>query len=264
MSVIRRVPFIEKVLSKMDSAEKANLKHIVNTAGENKNCSLLNLPEKGVHAVYFQLDKSIFRTGILIYTDDHLEENETQCVLICYHRFQDLELFNINVENKSYRKIYEHCTIEEFRRALEDSINKESVSVSTDKTVEFAKDVEIDGELRVNSDFRLHGDFIVGDETVQLFGKPLSLFPSADGYESAEIFNSHVHISVEIDTNITHTGADFVLHPYDVVPCLVPFLVMGNGEYVYSHAYLTENGKVHIVVPPGIELTDIKAVYKIL
>ena len=250
MSVIRRVPFIEKVLSKMDSTEKANLKHIVNTAGENKNCSLLNLPEKGVHAVYFQLDKSIFRKGILIYTDDHLEENETQCVLICYHRFQDLELFNINVENKSYRKIYEHCTIEEFRRALEDSINKE--------------DVEIDGELRVNSDLRLHGDFIVGDKTVQLFGKPLSLSPSADGYESAEIFNSHVHISVEIDTDITHTGADFVLHPYEVVPCLVPFLVMVNGEYVYSHAYLTENGKVHIVVPSSIELTNIKAVYKVL
>ena len=262
MSVIRRIPFIEKVLNKMDSNEKAELHFIVNSSGQSVNCGMDNLPEKGVYPVYFQLGNNTFRTGILVYTDDHQDIEETQCILICYHRFQDLELFEINTTNKTYRKIYEYCSIEELRRALDDAIKSEVQSVDGEKNVEFAKNVEIDGNLIVNSDIHLNGDFKKDGKTYSLDYRELHLSKNADGYVSTENFTYHVHIALEIDTNGIHTGADFVLHPYDISPCFVPFTLLANGNYVNGHGYMTDDGKVHIVIPQTISATTIKALYK--
>ena len=44
MSVIRKEPFIEKMLKKMNEEEKADLQTLMTVSGGNINASLSNLP----------------------------------------------------------------------------------------------------------------------------------------------------------------------------------------------------------------------------
>ena len=112
MSVIRKYPFIDDVINKLSVDQKKTLLNVMNTAGNNVEASLLNMPEKGIKPVLFKLDEANIKTGILIYLDD------IPVTLIAYHRFQDVLLFELHPESTSYNKVNEYCDINELRRLL--------------------------------------------------------------------------------------------------------------------------------------------------
>ncbi len=111
MSVIRKYPYIEGVIDGLSKAQKESLLQIMNTPGNNVNADFKNMPQKGVTPVYFKLDETNFKTGILIYTD-------AGCTLIAYHRFQDVLLLKLDVASATYERINEYCDINELRRIL--------------------------------------------------------------------------------------------------------------------------------------------------
>ena len=63
---------------------------------------------------------------------------------------QCLKEYEIDLTNYSYTKINEKLSIEEFRRVLEDNINKEVVHIDTTGNVEIGKNLVVDGEIIVN------------------------------------------------------------------------------------------------------------------
>lgn len=123
MSVIRKKPFIETVIDTLSLDLRNALKSVLDNNPEtiNRNSSFADMPSKNtVTAVYFKLDEMNYKNGILIY-------NNSYCVLVAYHRFQDLLIYDLDVAKKQYRKVNEYLDINEFRRVLND---KESSSIS--------------------------------------------------------------------------------------------------------------------------------------
>ena len=116
MSTIRKIPFIESVLSGLSKGLLNNLKAILDSNESNIELGFGNLPTiNTITPTNFKLDVNNKKSGILIYTSDI-------CVLIAYHRFQDLQLFKLNVSNSTYEKVNEYCDINELRRILDDSL----------------------------------------------------------------------------------------------------------------------------------------------
>ena len=82
----------------------------------------------------------------------------TQCcntkLLNLYFRSYDitqcLKEYEIDLTNYTYVKINEKLSIEEFRRVLEDNINKEVVHIDTTGNVEVGKNLVVDGKIIVN------------------------------------------------------------------------------------------------------------------
>lgn len=121
MSVIRKKPFIEMVIDSLSPAMKDALAGVLNNqpATINRNSSFADMPSVNtVTAVYFKLDETNFKNGILIY-------NNSYCVLVAYHRFQDLLIYQLNVAAKQYTKINEYLDINELRRVLNDRVGKD-------------------------------------------------------------------------------------------------------------------------------------------
>lgn len=116
MSVIRKKPYIESVIESLSQKDKEDLLAVLNTPGNNVKSSFLNLPAKGITPVYFQLDSTNLKTGILVYNDSY-------CALVCYHRFQDLLIYKLDVEDHVYAKVNEYCDINELRRVLDDALD---------------------------------------------------------------------------------------------------------------------------------------------
>ena len=124
MSVIRKKPFIDKVVGSLTNGQKETLLEIVNTPGGNIAADLVNMPGKGIRAVNFTLEPTGNpKTGILIY-------NDIYCVLIAHHRFQDLLMFELNPAKQTYEKVNEYLDINELRRILSDLGNGDNVTVS--------------------------------------------------------------------------------------------------------------------------------------
>ena len=121
MSVIRKKPFIEMVIDSLSPAMKDALAGVLNNqpATINRDSSFADMPSGNtVTAVYFKLDETNFKNGILIY-------NNSYCVLVAYHRFQDLLIYQLNVAAKQYEKINEYLDINELRRVLNDRVGKD-------------------------------------------------------------------------------------------------------------------------------------------
>lgn len=121
MSVIRKKPFIEMVIDSLSPAMKDALAGVLNNqpATINRDSSFADMPSVNtVTAVYFKLDETNFKNGILIY-------NSSYCVLVAYHRFQDLLIYQLNVAAKQYAKINEYLDINELRRVLNDRVGKD-------------------------------------------------------------------------------------------------------------------------------------------
>lgn len=120
MSVINKTPYLEKVLAKLTDTNLATLKSVINGGTKPVFKSLvdadhlLTAADKGVKLVNLQLSlKEPYKTGFLLFNDD-------VCVLIAYHRFQDLQLIEIDTTIMTYKVIKEYCDIEELRRCLVD------------------------------------------------------------------------------------------------------------------------------------------------
>lgn len=119
MSVIRKLPYIEALLASMTDANLKDLRTVVNTGGSNVNLDFEHLTaatyKNKVTPVYFKFEDNGLKTGILIWTN-------SMCALICYHRFQDLIIFELSPTYHTSKKINEYCDINELRRVLDDTI----------------------------------------------------------------------------------------------------------------------------------------------
>ena len=118
MSVIRKQPYIESLLGSMSTANLKDLRTILNSGGDNVSLSfatLTNSYKNKVTPVYFQFEDNGLKTGILIWTN-------SKCALICYHKYQDLLLIELDPVRHTYQKINEYCDINELRRVLDDTV----------------------------------------------------------------------------------------------------------------------------------------------
>ena len=154
MSILRKIPKIEQVLDNMSIESLKRLETLMNSGngatetytlfgGENK----LNYENKDLGVWYCNIElernKSV-ETGFLIW------ESETKALFISYDITQCLKEYEIDLTNYTYIKINEKLSIEEFRRVLEDNINKEVVHIDTTGNVEVGKNLVVDGKVILN------------------------------------------------------------------------------------------------------------------
>ena len=154
MSILRKVPKIEQVLDNMSIESLKRLESLMNSGngatetytlfgGENK----LNYVNKDLGVWYCNIElernKSV-ETGFLIW------ESSTKALFISFDITQCLKEYEIDLTNYSYTKINEKLSIEEFRRVLEDNINKEVVHIDTTGNVEVGKNLVVDGKVILN------------------------------------------------------------------------------------------------------------------
>lgn len=154
MSILRKIPKIEQVLDNMSIESLKRLESLMNSGngatetytlfgGENK----LNYENKDLGVWYCNIElernKSV-ETGFLIW------ESTTKALFISYDITQCLKEYEIDLTNYSYTKINEKLSIEEFRRVLEDNINKEVVHIDTSGNVEIGKNLVVDGKVILN------------------------------------------------------------------------------------------------------------------
>ena len=154
MSILRKIPKIEQVLDNMSLESLKRLESLMNSGngatetytlfgGENK----LNYENKDLGVWYCNIElernKSV-ETGFLIW------ESQTKALFISFDITQCLKEYEIDLTNYSYTKINEKLSIEEFRRVLEDNINKEVVHIDTTGNVEIGKNLVVDGKVILN------------------------------------------------------------------------------------------------------------------
>ena len=154
MSILRKIPKIEQVLDNMSLESLKRLESLMNSGngatetytlfgGENK----LNYENKDLGVWYCNIElernKSV-ETGFLIW------ESTTKALFISFDITQCLKEYEIDLTNYSYTKINEKLSIEEFRRVLEDNINKEVVHIDTSGNVEVGKNLVVGGKIIVN------------------------------------------------------------------------------------------------------------------
>ena len=154
MSILRKVPKIEQVLDNMSLESLKRLESLINSGngatetytlfgGENK----LNYENKELGVWYCNIElernKSV-ETGFLIW------ESQTKALFISFDITQCLKEYEIDLTNYSYTKINEKLSIEEFRRVLEDNINKEVVHIDTSGNVEIGKNLVVGGKVILN------------------------------------------------------------------------------------------------------------------
>ena len=154
MSILRKIPKIEQVLDNMSIESLKRLESLMNSGngatetytlfgGENK----LNYENKDLGVWYCNIElernKSV-ETGFLIW------ESETKALFVSFDITQCLKEYEIDLTNYTYTKINEKLSIEEFRRVLEDNINKEVVHIDTSGNVEVGKNLVVDGKVILN------------------------------------------------------------------------------------------------------------------
>ena len=154
MSILRKIPKIEQVLDNMSIESLKRLESLMNSGngatetytlfgGENK----LNYVNKDLGVWYCNIElernKSV-ETGFLIW------ESTTKALFISYDITQCLKEYEIDLTNYTYTKINEKLSIEEFRRVLEDNINKEVVHIDTSGNVEVGKNLVVGGKVILN------------------------------------------------------------------------------------------------------------------
>lgn len=154
MSILRKIPKIEQVLDNMSIESLKRLESLMNSGngatvtytlfgGENK----LNYENKDLGVWYCNIElernKSV-ETGFLIW------ESETKALFVSYDITQCLKEYEIDLTTYTYVKINEKLSIEEFRRVLEDNINKEVVHIDTTGNVEVGKNLVVDGKVILN------------------------------------------------------------------------------------------------------------------
>ena len=154
MSILRKIPKIEQVLDNMSLESLKRLESLMNSGngatetytlfgGENK----LNYENKDLGVWYCNIElernKSV-ETGFLIW------ESETKALFISFDITQCLKEYEIDLTNYTFVLINEKLSIEEFRRVLEDNINKEVVHIDTSGNVEVGKNLVVDGKVILN------------------------------------------------------------------------------------------------------------------
>ena len=154
MSILRKIPKIEQVLDNMSIESLKRLESLMNSGngatetytlfgGENK----LNYVNKDLGVWYCNIElerNTSVETGFLIW------ESTTKALFISFDITQCLKEYEIDLTNYTYTKINEKLSIEEFRRVLEDNINKEVVHIDTSGNVEIGKNLVVGGKVILN------------------------------------------------------------------------------------------------------------------
>ena len=107
MSVIRKIPYIESVISALSEANLGTLQTIINNGSAGTSASMSNLPS-GVVAVHFTMPSGRIVDGILI----------NKSTLIGYDGTQRIRLFKL--ADGLISEVYEYCDINELRRIVFD------------------------------------------------------------------------------------------------------------------------------------------------
>lgn len=220
MSILRKIPKIEQVLDNMSIESLKRLESLMNSGngatetytlfgGENK----LNYTNKDLGVWYCNIElernKSV-ETGFLIW------ESQTKALFISYDITQCLKEYEIDLTNYTFVLINEKLSIEEFRRVLEDNINKEVVHIDTTGNVEVGKNLVVDGKVILNGKADL----------VDTSGNELISGSSGGGEEILELN------ATDSETFINFTGGNFV-----------------SGEQSFSTNYaLKDYNKVKIII----------------
>lgn len=114
MSTIRKYPFIERVVRSLSSENLTALRNLLDTPTANPEYTVENLPQAtGVYPITFVAENNKVYSSIYIRIDIYR-------VLISYHRFQDLLIFEI--DNNIVKKVNEYLDINELRRIIGDAM----------------------------------------------------------------------------------------------------------------------------------------------
>lgn len=203
MSILRKIPKIEQVLDNMSIESLKRLESLMNSGngatetytlfgGENK----LNYENKDLGVWYCNIElernKSV-ETGFLIW------ESETKALFISYDITQCLKEYEIDLTNYTFVLINEKLSIEEFRRVLEDNINKEVVHIDTSGNVEIGKNLVVDGKVILNGKEDLvdtSGNELIGGSSGGSGGEILELNET----DSATVFSFQINGDEKIMT----------------------------------------------------------------
>ena len=207
MSILRKVPKIEQVLDNMSLESLKRLESLMNSGngatetytlfgGENK----LNYKNKDLGVWYCNIElernKSV-ETGFLMW------ESETKALFVSYDITQCLKEYEIDLTTYTYVKINEKLSIEEFRRVLEDNINKEVVHIDTTGNVEVGKNLVVDGKVILNGK----------EDLVDTSGNEL-ISGSSGGGSSGEMIDLNEQIDFDKHT-ITQSGYNLIQQAYE-------------------------------------------------
>ena len=233
MSILRKIPKIEQVLDNMSIESLKRLESLMNSGngatetytlfgGENK----LNYVNKDLGVWYCNIElernKSV-ETGFLIW------ESQTKALFISYDITQCLKEYEIDLTNYTYTKINEKLSIEEFRRVLEDNINKEVVHIDTSGNVEVGKNLVVDGKVILNGK----------QDLVDTSGNELI----SDGNKLYLDFMPYITQITEMNGTITQEGFDLIetkLNNGEIIG-------VNMGGTLFNYAYF----KYYSVEPSG-------------
>ena len=235
MSILRKIPKIEQVLDNMSLESLKRLESLMNSGngatetytlfgGENK----LNYKNKDLGVWYCNIElernKSV-ETGFLIW------ESETKALFISYDITQCLKEYEIDLTNYTYTKINEKLSIEEFRRVLEDNINKEVVHIDTSGNVEIGKNLVVDGKVILNGK----------EDLVDTSGNEL-ISGSSGGGSSGEILELNETDSATVFSFNINGDEKIMTGTYDLTKNYIGFRLALNdgGEKATRTIYFNE------------------------
>ena len=250
MSILRKIPKIEQVLDNMSLESLKRLESLMNSGngatetytlfgGENK----LNYVNKDLGVWYCNIElernKSV-ETGFLIW------ESETKALFVSYDITQCLKEYEIDLTNYTFVLINEKLSIEEFRRVLEDNINKEVVHIDTTGNVEIGKNLVVDGKIIVNDASKIvdtSGNKLISDGggDIWLDIDPYSNFGdmiiSQEGYD--------------LVYNAFYSGAKNPSNKYAGI-------IFGKNKYIYNGDVVIVNNKTGFNFASTLEKDGIK------
>lgn len=276
MSVIRKKPFIETLIGKLDSDQLTALKTAVNTDGITKKLSLVNteqvptVDDQGIYGCLYELELGRVKAGILINVDVGTEEApEVLNTLICYHRFQDLAMFNIDLEHRTFERVNEFLDINELRRVL---IDKSGSAIDVDSL-----HAVLSGSNLINADINeagtkvdVHFDLtdaparghleenngVASWEDPELTLVPITLTnTSGSVYKSTSTIAGHSHVRLELEGEASHAGCGFDVFPYNSSECHVALRFLWGGSYVDASAYIDDED--YLCVDLGASITGV-------
>lgn len=216
MSILRKIPKIEQVLDNMSLESLKRLESLMNSGngatdtytlfgGENK----LKYKNKDLGVWYCNIElernKSV-ETGFLIW------ESETKALFVSYDITQCLKEYEIDLTTYIYVKINEKLSIEEFRRVLEDNINKEVVHIDTTGNVEVGKNLVVDGKIILNGK----------EDLVDTSGNELISGSSGGG---TRVFEPTItNVAIDSDDIIKKITINFTANNFDILTYLTTLI----------------------------------------
>lgn len=182
MSIIGKKPFVNEILDSLTEAQLGTLSSLVDNLGSAVLVSLygnniISDDNKGVSHVTFRLEQisNLVVDGILCYKDD------SHCGLFVFNDSTgEMDSYKIYPSTLKYSPIYEHLSVEEFRRCIDDELEsapggkdawvekmKEVMDYdSVENQVEVGTHLYVDGKIEIGDTGGSAGDLVVGHEIV--------------------------------------------------------------------------------------------------